>query len=158
MKDDNSRIDVEELCCRSALQNVGMCWLCRTGRRESMIDGKPEVPVLAVSWDCFAPSCMASTPCQWREQHGEQSHICNRRTSVALTFGMGVGQLGLKGWEACPTKYSFLILGGGQVHTGWDRKPCQAASSRLLVPCPFIDTIQGGLRGEKPPTLRHAPL
>ena len=87
---------MEELCCRSALWNVGMCWLCRTGRRESMIDGKPEVPVLAVSWDCFAPSCMASTPCQWLKQHGEQSHICNRRTSVALTVGIGVGRLGLK--------------------------------------------------------------
>ena len=53
------------------------------------------------------------------QQHGEQSHICNRRTSVALTFGMGVGQLGLKGWEACPTKYSFLILGGGQLPACW---------------------------------------
>ena len=46
--------------------------------------------------------------------HGEQSHICNRRTSVALTVGIGVGRLGLKIERLALPSIRKLILGGGK--------------------------------------------
>ena len=48
------------------------------------------------------------------QQHGEQSHICNRRTSVALTVGIGVGRLGLKIERLALPSIRKLILGGGK--------------------------------------------